>query len=637
MVLREAEMKRVRLGVKSLVCIIVLLVILSSTILAPALANELRAENEQSAAEAPHDSRLLRAIISLFTPGRGGFKDFEQALIEALLEAGFDPDEAKDAATAITRPAYEPEGVEWLFPTMHITTPESPFIYREQWQSGRISLTSAIEEFTFDEVRANVRGRGNSTWIDGPAKRPLRFRFDEARAMMGSEYEARDWILLANYFDRSLLRNYSTLDFAARLGTMSFVPSIQNLHLYVNGEYMGVYLLTDERDTGPGRLDAVRWDPDPARSGFFLELDARAPSDGVEDETYVIVSGLPYDIRYPGSSRRTPEHVAYAKSYLEAVSLAIRNGDFAEIARLIDIETFVDFYLVQELVKNVDVHFLSVFMHITGEGENRRLYMGPVWDFDVAAGNAKGQALGSGPEYLYAGVFNYWYRNLMTVPEFFEAVTARWNEVRDVEVAQTISNLRHTAVHYQQDFERNFLRHCVMGEDLWGSPPEVVEITTFIGQVEHLASWLEIRAAWLDDFFNGRLDNHDPLWALVEFHERESPLNITLNGERQTFDIQPILLQYTEMIALDELVRMLGIAADYDPVSGVVTLESGSIRITHRVGSETYDLDGMEMPLRMYSLMIQEHPFLPLGTIGRALGYSVSWNAETGSVVIRTR
>ena len=70
---------------------------------------------------------------------------------------------------------YAPEN---LLPVMHIYTPSSPFVDRELWQNGSVSLTGAPEgEYNFDEVGARIRGRGNSTWWAGPDKRPLRFRF----------------------------------------------------------------------------------------------------------------------------------------------------------------------------------------------------------------------------------------------------------------------------------------------------------------------------------------------------------------------------------------------------------------------------------------------------------------------------
>ena len=530
-----------------------------------------------------------------------------------------------------------PDDADWGFPTMRITVPETPFEERDLRQDGTISVIDPAGNFSFEEAEAMVRGRGNSTWWDGPEKRPLRFRFAEARSMFGSEYEARNWILLANLFDRSLLRNYATLYFADQLGRMDFVPSVQNVHLYVNDEYMGVYLLTDERDVNPGRLE-IEWDPDPSRSGFFLELDARAPNDAVENEDFIIVNHMAYDLRWPDfPDELTPEHVEYLKAYLEAVSAAIRARDFAEIVSLIDLDSFVDFYLVQELVKNIDAHYLSVFMHITGVEDARRLYKGPVWDFDMVAGNYKDQPLGTGPERLYVAVLNYWYRELMQTPEFFDAVVTRWNEIRDVEVAQTIARVQHLATEYQADFERNFERHPVMGAGTWPTPPELLEIEDFSGHVAYLVHWLEARALWMDDFFNGRLPDHDPLWALVEYYQYESPIHILLDENPQQFDIAPVILQDRTIMALPEIVRLLDLNMEYNPATETVTLSRDGTTITHRYGDTFMDIDGVETDFLLSSFFsVRGEAFFPLYSVVRAFGFTVAWHEELERTLVIT-
>ena len=577
-------------------------------------------------------SRGDMAIISLMTLS-ANIKGTEQTLVEALEKASLVPEGAAATVSLAIGSIDKATATKWEFPTMYITTPLSPFIDKETWQDGTITLAGAKEEFTFNEVGARIRGRGNSTWTDGPDKRPLRFRFSEARPMMGSEYAAKDWILLANHLDRSLLRNYGVFYLANLMCTMSYAPSANYLHLYVNGEYMGVYLLTDERDVNPGRMKLTS-DPDPEKCGYFMELDGRAPQGGVENVDYVTADTLTYGFKYPGSPDLTPEHIAYAKSYLEDVGSAIRSKDFGRITEMIDLESFVDFYLVQELVKNSDVTFFSVFISISGEGDERKLYMGPLWDFDIAAGNKKDQTLGSGPEHLYVAVYNYWYRYLMGTPEFVEAVTARWNEIKDAEIAQTISEIRGIAVRYQKEFERNFIRHQVMGTDALSIPAEVVNITSFMGQADYLVNWLEKRAQWMDDYFNGRLAGYDHMWALVDFYTNERRITIVVDDMEQGFGIQPVMLQNTVMVPLDELGKMFGIATNFDPKTGTVELSKGELLITHIVGSLTCAINGVETNMGAPSVLIREHPFIPLRVVAQALGYSVGWQTDALTVTI---
>jgi hypothetical protein len=394
-------------------------------------------------------------------------------------------------------PSVEPS----VMPTLHITVPQSPFVHRNTWQDGIIYL--ADSPYAFEPVYAGVRGRGNSTWWMGADKRPLLLRFAEARTMFGSEHEAESWILLANHFDRSLLRNYSALYFAANMNsTMMYVPAATNVHLYVNGQYMGVYTLTDERDINPGRL-TLEWDENPAYSDFFFQMDMRAYEGGtVEGVDFLSVQGRLYEIRFPGSSALTHEHAEYARAFLHAVGDAIRSGDFEAVLAVIDLDTFIDFYLVHELYKNKDVYQTSVFMHISGQGDARRMFKGPVWDFDLGAGNMNEQEGGTGPEGMYTHIMNDWYRGLMAIPEFRAAVAARWQQLSADGIPHAmLARIRHVADHYRDDFERNFERHPIFGQHLGFIPHEKRAIHSFEGQVQHLIQWLERRIAYMDDYF----------------------------------------------------------------------------------------------------------------------------------------
>ena len=527
-------------------------------------------------------------------------------------------------AFLLTANAFAIEPV--TFPIMRIYVPESPFVHRNTWQNGTISIENSPYAM---EATTRVRGRGNSTWWDGEGKRPLRFRLDQAQSIMGSEYIARDWILLADKFDRSLMRNRSALFLAREMGSMSFVPTFHHLHLYVNGEYMGVYLLTDERDTSRGRLE-IDWHEDPRRSGFFLELDGRAPISGAENETYVIVNNLPYDLRWPSDERMTPEHVAYVRGFLDVTSFAIREQSFEEILRRIDLDTFVDFYILQELYRNKDVYMLSVFMHITGESGERRLFMGPVWDFDMAAANSPTQWMGSGTDGLYVAIFNYWYRHLMQHPEFFDAVASRWNELYPTAITDTIAHIRDNAIRYRNEFERNFIRHPYPAPFL---RPDFAEINTFMQQINYLADWLENRAAWLNSFFSREFPDYCHMQEFLNFYKYDSPITIEINGVAQEFEIPAIRLPYTTKIALPELARILNLQTSQNAIN--ITMWNDDTSIVHRIGTDVFTINGVRFDATASSVAILDHIFIPLRVIAEALGYNVDWVEAQQAVTLR--
>jgi hypothetical protein len=514
------------------------------------------------------------------------------------------------------------------FQSLHLTTYQCPFdIERTLWHDAYLTLTGA-----FDDIAVRLRGRGNSTWWDGEEKRPLRLRFHEPIYLLGSPYAARDWILLANHLDPSLMRNYAALAFSAMLGQdgrMDYLPTFRHIHLYINGDYKGVYLLTDERDINPGRLALTRH-ANPAQSDYLIEMDARIDRNGIYGFDYFTVYNTHYALRFPGSSRRTEAHVDYVRDYIMRVSRAIRYQQWEGVLSLIDLGSFVDFYIVQELFKNSDAHNMSVFMTLRGRGDARRLYKGPPWDFDLAAGNRASQAA---PHYLYVGLANYWYRNLLEIPQFFAAVTERWNEIKDTKIAEMLALIGDTAQYYRRDFERNFERHPIMGAGFWNTPPQLLEIHDFSGQVAYLITWLETRVNWLDDYFNARTD-HLPLWHLLERRNTAHPRSVYLDGELLSLWPPRFVLRNVYRIELYGMADAFGIQAEYDAETQIIILSRGDVQVNHRVYSSYYTLNGEARSFGASSLTVGDYIYLPMEGILSAFGFTLHWDAEARTVAV---
>jgi len=391
------------------------------------------------------------------------------------------------------------------FPTLHIKTTLP--IDRHIWGDAVVTIDSAEENFRFEGLHAQIRGRGNSSWR--LEKRPFRLRFEEPREMLDSGHAARDWTFIANHSDKALMRNYSAYYLASQLDGMYFAPFARFIDVYFNGEYQGVYMLSIQVQVNEGRAE-LTYNSDPALSEFLFEMDYHVSSDydSIEGVTYIHVNGRDYDILFPSRDRLTSAHVEYLRNYIIKVENLFMAQD-STVFQYIHMPFFVDFYIVQEFFKNVDVESSSVFMQIRGQGEERRLEMGPVWDFDIAAGNAhfQGDTLEDYPYYysphgLWAGWVHLWYRNLLQMPEFFDAVADRWNDVKDGPVRQTINRINFMALRYQAAFERNFERWPILGVYVRPNPQRVVEIDTFLGQVEYLVDFLETRKIGFSDFFN---------------------------------------------------------------------------------------------------------------------------------------
>jgi len=402
------------------------------------------------------------------------------------------------------------------FPILHIEANGVPFVNRELWIDSTFTLTCTQDEsFAFEGLQGRIRGRGNSSWGRLPDKRPLRVRFDIPQHMLDSEGAHREWVLIANHSDKTLMRNYAAYHLGQLLPGFDWSPFARFVHLYVNGDYMGVYMLADERTAGIGRAQLTA-DADPAVSEYLLEWDWRFYRDGVEGVDFFRINTSPsgyagcthnstpnrdmlYQIRVPGST--TPGHMEYARYYIERVSRAIRARDFDRISALVDIPSLLDFYIVQELSQNVDSGWSSVFMQIRGQGADRRLYMGPLWDFDIAFGNTD-WLRNQTPYGFYIQNQHYWWHNLIRTPQFRAALEERWNEIIYDAIFEMLDHIQQLAEEFQSCFERNFIRHRIMGVYVWPNPPHVVAIDTFMGQVDFLVDFITRRANYLDAQFN---------------------------------------------------------------------------------------------------------------------------------------
>lgn len=371
-----------------------------------------------------------------------------------------------------------------------------------------ITLENADESYCFESVDAEIRGRGNSSW--GMEKKSYRIKFTEKRSMFGSDYEAKSWTLIANHCDKSLSRNALAYEMAQRMSGLDFSSMNEFVELYLDGEYKGVYLLCDQIEVGEGRVDiGEEFCDDPSQMGFLIELDSRANEEGKKGYDYVLLDyGRPYLIKSPDSTDPAYDpdvHLSYISGYIDECLAALSDEDWDKICELIDVDSFVDMYVVNEMFANLDHYLFSVYFY---KAPNGKLYVGPAWDFDISSGNVNyGYAEGSaesGPrqDLIYSGKLwiadrNTWYRRLLRNEEFLELVRARLVEYKDeilavAALADTETDDGYYAKHGKA-IERNFEKWKIMGVYLWPNPQVIVDITTAEGQMNYLADWLRAR------------------------------------------------------------------------------------------------------------------------------------------------
>lgn len=351
------------------------------------------------------------------------------------------------------------------------------------------------EHKTLEGVSGGIRVRGNSTRTF--SKKPYRIKFDSKQSLFGLT-KAKSWVLLANHADQSLMRAYLAHTIANSFNNMDFAPSAHYVDLYVNGVYYGNYLLTEQMQVGKGRVD-IESNPGEVNTGYLLEYDFHIDEGEKEGVDYFNIdsSQSVYFIKSPDrSDGLTDEQFAYIKDYISKVDKAIKNRSGYE--DLIDIDSFIDFFWMQEIFKNIDCNQGSIYMYKEKDG---KLKMGPIWDFDLSAGDDSQDmsAVKTDGWFSFAYYKNQWMYNLMKDKEIAKRFVDRWHEKYE-EICEIIETIPEIYDYIEASALANFSIHDVIGKErTWYTVDAVYNIKTYSGQVEYLYNWLTERVEWINN------------------------------------------------------------------------------------------------------------------------------------------
>ncbi len=366
------------------------------------------------------------------------------------------------------------------------------------------TMKNASGLYEFDSLSGVIQGRGNSSW--NHAKKPYKIKFDEAVNMLGIGQKAkRDWVILGNHGDQSLLRNYYAFNLAYKAG-IGYKSTL--IEVYLNGKYNGVYLLT-------GKVEESRLNVDEKNGGFLIELDEYAS--GRENVNYFVVGRERYTLK---SDYIDSKQMKSIKSCITEIEEAIRNEDEEKIKELVDIDSCIDMYLLQEYVKNTDVGWSSFYMY-KRDGKDK-LRFGPAWDFDIAMGNDYRLDKGS-YENIYVGRYSgfyqqsWWYIYLCRMEWFRDLALKRWNTSFYSYAEETMNDMKEYAKLNWEELENNFERWKIFGRKINSEPKQIRALRSYLEHYRYFTAWIELRLEWLDECFN------DSDFWLKEINDRTYP------------------------------------------------------------------------------------------------------------------
>ncbi len=377
-----------------------------------------------------------------------------------------------------------------------------PITSKTEYVNGSIDVLGCETQYELYNKDMEIRGRGNNSWEVYP-KKSYKIKLEEKENLLGlASGKERIWVLLANHCDQSLLRNHMALELSRYFQGIAWGPASTSVEVYFNGEYAGVYLLAEEIKVSGDRVNIQDTNVDGLDTGYLVELSNYAERDtfNVANRTYQVHSDLSTD----GVTKR--KQINYIRKYIQQCHDALAEGDEATFRQLVDVESFLAAYMVEEIVKNLDSQWDSFYLYKDAGG---KLCFGPVWDFDLSLGNAdegaeeytdifvgNGQGSKNGPD--------AWFTLAMEQKWFRQLVAEKWAEVYD-SIAQMPQFIMDEGKLGLGSYKRNFKRWDIFGTVQNRETHYITSLRTYKAHYEYLAQWLTNRIAWLDGAFRSEV------------------------------------------------------------------------------------------------------------------------------------
>lgn len=308
---------------------------------------------------------------------------------------------------------------------------------------------------------ARIKWRGNSSIRFD--KKQYRITFVEEKGsdkeadypVMGMRPES-DWVLNAPYLDKTLMRNYMMYNLSGEI--MDWAPNVRFCEMFLDGEYMGLFLMTETVKVSPSRLNLKEVEKGQAQTSYLISRerygDHVLPLNNFG--TYAAKTINEVGIEYPSKNKMKPRYQKYIKSDLSDIEKALYSLDYDEwdfgYARYLDVQSFVDYYVINEFSANMDAGSLSAFAYKDIRG---KLNMGPVWDFNNCFDNYKDLPINLDNLYLESAP---WYVMLMRDEIFVDMVIDRYRELRKTYLSDKYLHnyLDETQEYLGKAIERNF-------------------------------------------------------------------------------------------------------------------------------------------------------------------------------------
>lgn len=365
------------------------------------------------------------------------------------------------------------------------------------------------------EKKEGFKGRGNTTWkMD---KKGYAIKFDKKQSLFGHA-AAKKWCIIANYADKTLLRNVYASMLANNIFNAEWNPSFHPVEVVWDGVYQGNYILCERNTVSAGRVDVqdisdyseenigagkyvdINGDSavDMYDGGFILEIDEWKDAEfWFETEK----AKAPVALKDPDEvSEDIQEHV---KTIVQTVENALYSDNFKDTVdgwrKYFDEKSVIDWFFVNEIARNHDAKDFSSIYKFYNPTDSM-LHYGPIWDFDVGFGNdGNGEVAAVTGWYIKNG---YWTTRMFEDSLFVHNVIERWNEQKEALDASVQDIFLSLASEDSVSAETNFMKWDILGKKVHTNSAGFEERLTYKSEVEYMKAWLEERIAWIDNALN---------------------------------------------------------------------------------------------------------------------------------------
>lgn len=328
-----------------------------------------------------------------------------------------------------------------------------------------------------------------------------------------------DWVFHGPYPDKSLMRNALAYNIANKTGRWS--PRTRFFELYVNGSYAGVYTLVEKIKNDKNRLNLAELLPtdtidDELTGGYIMKIDRPETTDIDGKDYWISPYRAPTTLQQkvyllhvsPDGSELHKKQHEYIKQHITDFENTLYSTNYRDrltgYYSYVDIMSFVDYYIINELARNLDGYRISTFLYKDKDSKGGKITMGPYWDYDIALGNANFFSAGNTSGWIIDGMGNadsyampFWWQKFRLDPLFNSYLKRRWNEVKQTFINTTYINqvIDSFAYELRDANVRNFQKYNILNTYVW---PNNYVGGTYANELTYMKNWIRDRITWMD-------------------------------------------------------------------------------------------------------------------------------------------